>query len=254
MLTKNVKKSNINLYEVLVRKDFMKKTAIFIVLALVLASILFFLVYKSNHSFPIRDFDSLSLDNINKVMFVAHPDDEMLWGGEALIKDDYLVVCITCGVDKERVQEFKRVMKETGDEYLMLGYPDKTNGERDDWSSVREEITKDIEKILALKDWELVVTHNPFGEYGHIHHKMTSEIVTEVMINMENLYYFGTYYSKKNIETVIDTMPSLPEEIVKQKIEILKLYKTQAFIMTTFDHMFEHENWISYTDWEEGVR
>lgn len=241
------------MYEVLVRKGFMKKGFI-VILVLILTSILFFFVYKSIKRTPTRDFASLSLHNVNKVMFVAHPDDEMLWGGKALLEDDYLVVCITCGTDKNRVKEFETVMKETNDEYLMLGYPDKTNGERDDWSSVKEDIIKDVKAILELKDWEVVVTHNPFGEYGHIHHKMTSEIVTDVTDDFANLYYFGTYYSKNKIGKVIDTMPSLPEDVVEKKIEILKLYKSQAFIMVTFDHMIEHENWVSYTDWEEGVR
>ena len=42
-------------------------------------------------------------------MIVAHPDDEMLWGGAHLLNGNYLVVCITCGRSKTRDKEFKEV-------------------------------------------------------------------------------------------------------------------------------------------------
>ena len=48
------------------------------------------------------DLDALDLDGYDKVMFVAHPDDDLLWGGRHLIEDDYLVVCMTRGNDPVR--------------------------------------------------------------------------------------------------------------------------------------------------------
>lgn len=221
-------------------------------LVLVLASwflIDYLLTPKVTH-----DFSKLDLDGINKVMIVAHPDDEMLWGGKELIEDDYLVVCITCGVDKKRVKEFANVMKSTDDKYIMLGYPDKTKGKRDDWATVRKDINKDIKNILELKDWELVVTHNPLGEYGHIHHKMTNQIVSANVTEKDKLYYFGKYYSKKKIGSIINEVPVMDKIILNRKIDILKLYKTQAFIMASFDHMFEYEDLISFEDWKEGIK
>lgn len=32
---------------------------------------------------------------------------------------------------------------------------------------------------MKYKHWGMVATHNPDGEYGHIHHKMTSRLMTE---------------------------------------------------------------------------
>ena len=231
-----------------------KKKIIIGIIIIILVIVLSTLLILKFHEKEIDKYEDLNLEGYNKLMIVAHPDDEMLWGGSHLIDDNYLVVCITCGVDKERVEEYKKVMKETNDQYLMLGYPDKTNGERDDWVSSKESMLKDIEKILGLKDWELIVTHNPFGEYGHNHHKMTNEFVTSKVENKDKLYYFGTYYSKKNIGPHLEEMGVIKEENLERKIEILKLYKTQSFIMTSFDHMIEHEDWVSYNDWQEGIR
>lgn len=224
--------------------------ALIIIVAIIL--LLFLIDYLLTPK-PTHDFKNLDLDGVNKVMIVAHPDDEMLWGGKELIEDDYLVVCITCGVDRTRVKEFVKVMDSTNDKYVMLGYPDKTNGERDNWDTVREDINKDISEILNLKDWEMIVTHNPLGEYGHIHHKMTNQIVTSKTGDKDKLFYFGNYYSKRKIGEILNEVPVMDENILRKKIKILKKYKTQSFIMTSFDHMFEYEDLISFNEWKDGV-
>ena len=56
-----------------------------------------------------------------------------------------------------------------------------------------------IDYILGYKKWNKIVTHNPEGEYGHIHHKMTNQIVTKECKKKDltkNLYYFAHYYKK----------------------------------------------------------
>ena len=196
-----------------------------------------------------KNFKDIDLTGVNKLMIVAHPDDDILWGGAHLIEDDYLVVCITCGTNKTRVNEFKQVMSKTNDKYIMLGYPDKTNGERDNWNSSKENMMKDLAAIIALKDWDLIVVHNPDGEYGHQHHKMASQFVTSLVDDKSKLYYFGHYYSKDNIAAHEDEMSSIDGKTLEKKVRIIGLYKSQSFIQTTFDHMFEHEDWLSYYEW-----
>ena len=46
-------------------------------------------------------------------MIVAHADDDLLWGGMHLIKDKYVVVCVTCGTNELREKEFEKAMKLT---------------------------------------------------------------------------------------------------------------------------------------------
>lgn len=205
---------------------------------------------KQNQTSDLRNFD-VDLTNINKIMIVAHPDDDMIFGGSHLIDDDYLVVCITCGARSDRVKEFKNVMNVTGDKYIMLDYPDKTNGERDNWDSVYDKITKDIEQILDLKDWNLIVTHNIDGEYGHIHHKMTHNIVTAIYddkyLGHDNLYFFGTYYKKDKIDEVKDQLIEISDENYQKKDEIIyKYYTSQKSVADGLHHMFKYENWIKY--------
>ncbi len=221
---------------------------IFVVI-LIVGSLLTFLVIKNHNKFVKTDYRHADYTGYDKLMIVAHPDDETIWGGKALIEDDYVVVCITCGVVKERVQEFETVMQATNDKIIMLGYPDKTNGQKDNWDTVKEDIQKDLEAILNLKDWEIYVTHNPEGEYGHIHHQMTSSIVTSLAPH-DKLVYFGKYYNKEAMNNLTEELPNKIEgEIYQQKIELLKKYPSQDFIFEMFDQMFPYENWLTYSEW-----
>jgi len=227
------------------------KKAIYIIGSLIVAiAILIIFIFSSNKVPVKQQLKQLDLDNVNKVMFVAHPDDETIWGGVHLLEDNYLVVCVTCGTNKTRAKEIEKVMDYSGDKLIMLGYPDKVWGKRSDWKYEMNDIKKDIKKILDAKDWEIVVTHNPDGEYGHQHHKMTSSIVTELFGKQDNLYYFGKYYKKKQIEKM-NKPSTLDSEILKQKTEdMLPLYKSQGFIDDYFGHMYPYEDWVKSTDWK----
>lgn len=224
------------------------KTELVLLILILLCIILCLYNYQKPYVID-KDFSKLDLDGYDNIMIVAHPDDELLWGGMHLLKDNYLVVCITCGPNKTRVNEFISVMEATNDRYIMLGYPDKTNGQRDNWDTSRDGITEDLKAILALKDWNIIVTHNPDGEYGHQHHKMTSSLTTAVVEDKSKLYYFGKYHSKKTITNYIDEMAPASDEYYKEKLNLIGLYRSQSFIQTSFDHMFGYEDWVAYADW-----
>lgn len=184
------------------------------------------------------------------LMIVAHPDDETFWGANELIENDYLVVCITCGCVDKRVKEFKKVMAKTHDEYIMLGYPDVTNKKKDNWKTSYDKIAKDLEDIINSKDWDKILTHNPEGEYGHIHHKMTNKIVTG-LAPKDNLYYFGKYYKPCNLKDA--ELTSISEENYNYKMtELVTEYKSQKKAYDLFKHMFKYEKTISYSEWYDS--
>ncbi len=232
-------------------KDFIVKRykLILVILAILIVLVTSFLIWYLHPFKAKKNFKDIDLTNVNKLMIVAHPDDELLWGGAHLIEDDYLVVCITCGPNKTRVNEFKQVMNSTNDKYIMLGYPDKTNGERDNWNGCKDDMMKDLEEIINFKDWNVIVVHNPDGEYGHQHHKMASSFVTSLVDDKKKLFYFGHYYSKQTIAEHEDEMSVVDSESLEQKIKLVGIYQSQSFIQTTFDHMYEHEDWLSYDEW-----
>lgn len=190
-----------------------------------------------------NEIDQIDLNDCQKLMIVAHPDDETIWGGNHLLKGHYLVVCLTNGNNPTRRKEFMKIMKETHNQGLIFDYPDKKNGKRDSWVHVKGSIEKDVAYLSHKKKWKCVVSHNPLGEYGHIHHRLTSQIVS-IKCSQQNLYYFGKYYKKNHV----------PENLKKinqydAKMKLINNYTSQKKVMRHLNHMMKYENWVKAKDW-----
>ena len=52
-----------------------------------------------------KEINQIDLKQCQKLMIVAHPDDETIWGGSHLLKGHYLVVCLTNGNNEKRKKE-----------------------------------------------------------------------------------------------------------------------------------------------------
>lgn len=202
-------------------------------------------------SSEVSDFaKNINMEKAKNIMIVAHPDDETIWGGDHLLEEDYVVVCITCGTNKIRDKEIRNVLDVSDDELIKLGYPDNPGGIVSDWEGYKEDIAKDLDEILTMKKYDKIVTHNPQGEYGHKHHIMTNHMVT-YLVNKENLvdelYYFAKYYTKNEMD--LNSNVKFPIQNYNKKMnEMVKLYKSQSFIQTSFSHVMPSEQWQKYTD------
>lgn len=199
--------------------------------------------------------DSLSISSCTKLMVVAHPDDETLWGGAHLTQGGYFVVCLTNGYNEVRKKEFYKVMDEFGCKGLILSYPDLVNGQRSDWSKEKYQIAKDLDVILKYKHWGLVATHNPAGEYGHIHHKFTSKLVTERFYHNgwgNSLFYFGLYYPPSYLPKIQKSLKKVPVSSSTKKIQVARsVYKSQESAINARIHMAEYEDWILANNWSD---
>lgn len=201
------------------------------------------------------DLADIDFTRAKKLMIVAHPDDDMLWGGAHLLEGGWLVVCITNGRSETRASEFRKVMEATGNQGIILEYPDKVNGERDSWDKVRDGISADLSLVISAAGWEQIVTHNEKGEYGHQHHKMTHTLVLDCCAAQkctENLYFFGIYHKAVTVaayesgekEIPPDMRTRLSDGVIAEKTEILSLYESQKGTLEGLAHMIPYENWI----------
>lgn len=189
------------------------------------------------------DLDALVLDDYDHLMFVAHPDDELLWGGKHLLEDNWFVVCITNGNNQTRRGEFESVLRETGDKGLILSYPDKIGSRRSGWKLWRDDIEADIATVLRYKDWKTVVSHNEKGEYGHQHHIMTHESVWKEYQqtgSSGSLYWFGRYYVNDRIPYDLQEMD---KESYLEKRRLARLYVSQRGTFRKLYHMLPYEYW-----------
>ena len=189
--------------------------------------------------------------NADKLMVVAHPDDELLWGGGHLMDKGYLIVCVTRGKDKIRSKEFKDLVEASGNSPLIMNYPDKVAGKRDNWEKVYGKIENDIKMTMEYKKWKLISTYNANGQYGHHHHKMVHNMVTEVYEkeHMNNdLYYFGKYYRKKIIGDHKGELVKMSDKRIEFKNDLRKYYNSQSKVVNNLWHMADYEMWVKYKD------
>lgn len=218
-----------------------------VLLPIIIIDVIFIFIIQK-YFFPHSYIKFKDWDKVDNLMIVAHPDDETLWGSSYLIKDKYLVVCITCGNKRVRDKEIKSALKISNDEVIFLKIPDKVHGKRSEWKKEKKRIKKELDYIMHKKEWNNIVTHNKQGEYGHIHHKMTNKIVTNIYEDnpVGNLKYFGKYYSKKKIKNKTDNNGLLDEYTYHKKLEMIDVYKSQRFIKKAFNQMFKYEDITDY--------
>lgn len=119
----------------------------------------------------------------DKLMVVAHPDDEILWGGANLLAEPGWHVLVATNVrNKTRSKEFYNTMKHAKVyEYQMFNRKDEyTENPRKSDKLIRGGNFEKTLRKLAKKDWKLVLTHSAEGEYGHEHHKSVHRFVKEI--------------------------------------------------------------------------
>ena len=198
---------------------------------------------------------TLKINNAEKfknLMIVAHPDDETLWGGANLYKDEYFVVCLTNGYNYKRANDFRKILNFTKNKGIILDYPDLQDSIRDNWSEVKIGILKDLSTILNYNHWDKIVTHGPDGTTGHYHHKKTCEYVTFITRKLKlfnNLYYFGKFYKKNEIPK---DLPRISKKELRSKLQEISFYKSvKKEINKLWFHMIPYENWILASNWRQ---
>jgi LmbE family N-acetylglucosaminyl deacetylase len=126
----------------------------------------------------------------SKLMIVAHPDDESLFGGEALASSSgWTVVCVTSAGNPVRRAEFMAAMTAAKANWIMLDHADHlTNGR------FAPRLAEQIAAILRDGAYELVVTHNARGEYGHPQHRALHRCVAALAPPGLELWVFGHHW------------------------------------------------------------
>jgi LmbE family N-acetylglucosaminyl deacetylase len=113
-------------------------------------------------------------------MIVAHPDDETLWAGGTILSHpswQWFIVCLCRGSDTERATKFRHALQVLKSEGTMGDLNDGPDQKRLD----EKELEHTILDLLPAKYFDLIISHNPSGEYTrHIRHEETGAAVIKL--------------------------------------------------------------------------
>jgi LmbE family N-acetylglucosaminyl deacetylase len=116
----------------------------------------------------------------NVAVIVAHPDDETLWAGGTILRQcswNCFIVCLSRKHDSDRSAKFYRALQVYKCQGIM--------GDLDDGSDQKPLDQKEVQRIilglLPNQHFDLVISHNPTGEYTrHIRHEEAGKAVIKL--------------------------------------------------------------------------
>lgn len=135
------------------------------------------------------------------VLIVAHPDDETLWAGGTILSHPSwkcFIVCLCRREDTDRALKFNNALKILRSDGIM--------GDLDDGPEQKlldeNELESAIMNLLPQRHFDLVISHNPSGEYTrHIRHEEVSKAVIKLWhagkISATELWTFAYEDGKK---------------------------------------------------------
>ena len=198
-------------------------------------------------------------------IIVAHPDDETLWAGGTILSHpswNFFVISLCRASDTNRAPKFYEALKVLRVEGKMGDLEDNSEQKPLDEKEVQEAILQ----ILPRKHFDLIISHNPNGEYTrHIRHEEVSKAVIQLWhtgkISANDLWTFayedgGKEYYPRPIETAT-VYRILTKRIWLRKYSIIT--ETYGFEKNSFEakttpraeafwqftNSFDAENWLN---------
>jgi LmbE family N-acetylglucosaminyl deacetylase len=123
-------------------------------------------------------------------IIVAHPDDETLWAGGAIMSHpswQCFIACLCRKNDADRAPKFFKALKILKSQGIMGNLDDEPEQKPLEETVVEQAVLD----LLPTKHFDLIITHNPTGEYTrHLRHEEISKAVIR-------LWYAGKIFTKE---------------------------------------------------------
>jgi len=177
-------------------------------------------------------------------VIVAHPDDETLWAGGTILSHpswNCFIVCLCRADDLDRSPKFYEALKILSAEGIIGNMDD--GPEQEPLAEI--EVERVVLDLLPKRHYDLVITHNPTGEYTrHLRHEETSKAVLSLWqdgkISATELWTFA--YEDGN------------KEYLPRPVENANIYKTlskhiwmRKYSIITQIYGFSPDSWEAET-------
>lgn len=133
--------------------------------------------------------------NKRAIAIVAHPDDEIIFMGGAIMKNpqvDWTVFSLCRASDRDREPKFWRVCKRNKVKGIITDLEDE---DRMNLKKSVPVIKKFLEIKLGSKYFNYIFTHGANGEYGHLRHigvhLAVKELIEKKVLKPEAVFYFN---------------------------------------------------------------
>nr|WP_321397237.1 PIG-L family deacetylase [uncultured Desulfobacter sp.] len=176
-------------------------------------------------------------------VIVAHPDDETLWAGGMILMNpqcNWTIICLSRKNDPDRAPKFFEALTLYGATGAM--------GNLDDGPEQKplpqKEIETAIQGLLPPIHYDLIMTHNPAGEYTrHKRHEETGRAVfylwEQNIIDASELWFFAYQDHDKTLYPQAmpdaDRIIELPEPVLSGKYGMIT--RTYRFSKDSFEAM-----------------
>ncbi len=177
----------------------------------------------------------------NAAIIVAHPDDETLWAGGTILSNpawNCFIVSVCRRSDTDRAPKFYKALKAFNSQGIMDDLDDGPEQHPLDEAELKQTILN----LLPEKHYDLIITHNPNGEYTrHLRHEEVSKAVINLWqhnkIATNELRTFAyedgnRKYHPRPIKNASIYHP-LPKQIWQQKYSIL--HETYGFGINSWE-------------------
>jgi len=173
-------------------------------------------------------------DLSNACLVVAHPDDEVLWFSSILDRVGRIIVCFEECADLPELGPGRRRVREA---YPLpnvdwLQAPEPCSVHQVDWARPSfgphgldlNALGTSVERVeryadsyqslrqklaVRLGDTSLVLTHNPWGEYGHPDHSQVARVVESLKDALGYRVVYSGYVASRTMPLAAETLPRL---------------------------------------------
>jgi len=162
-------------------------------------------------------------------LIVAHPDDETLWAGGTILSQpawNWFIATLCRASDEDRGPKFFEALKALEADGKMSDLDDGPEQR----PLTENEIQQTILQLLPREHFDLIISHNPAGEYTrHLRHEEVGKAVITLWhlgrISADELWIFayedgGRQYLPRPIKTA-HIYNILPEKIWQKKYNII---------------------------------